>query len=339
MKIFNECNDTTTNVSNLFIDNYMKDANDAQIKIYLYLIRMDSAHQEPSISDLVEKFNYTEKDIILALKYWEKNKLLKLKFDEHKYPREIHLRQIPNHNKPAMSNITPLPILEAPKDDFAKREYSLNELKAFQEKEEISQLIFVAEKYLKKQLSPTDMQTIFFFVDVLKFSGDLIDYLIQYCVERGRKEFCYIEKVAINWAEEGITTPKQAAMAARKYDKVVYDIMKALGKQASPTKVEANYIMRWISELGFNAEIIYKACERTVLAVDKHRFEYCNRILSNWKELSVHSIADIQKADAAFNRKTNAEANPKSTGKVNMFHQFKQNTYDYEALEREIFSN
>ena len=32
-----------TVVSNLFIDEYMKDANDAQIKIYLYLLRMMSA--------------------------------------------------------------------------------------------------------------------------------------------------------------------------------------------------------------------------------------------------------------------------------------------------------
>lgn len=338
MRIFNECNDTTTNVSNLFIDNYMKDANDAQIKIYLYLIRMDSARQYPSISDIAEKFNYTEKDIILALKYWEKNKLLRLELDEHKYPVEIHLRRIPNHNKPAANNITPLPLLEAPKDIFAKPEYSPSELKAFEENEEIAQLLFIAHKYLKKPLSLSDMQTIYFFIDVLHFSGDLIDHLIQYCVGRGRKEFSYIEKVAIKWAEEGITTPKQAAIACLKYDQIIYDIMRALGKQSNPAKVEADFIMRWVHEFGFSADVIYKACERTVLAVDRHRFEYCDRILAKWKELNVNSINDIQRADAAFARKPAAEPGPKAAGKVNMFHQYKQNTYDFDALEREVFN-
>ena len=30
----------STAISNYFIDNYMKDANDAQLKVYLYLVRM-----------------------------------------------------------------------------------------------------------------------------------------------------------------------------------------------------------------------------------------------------------------------------------------------------------
>ena len=71
----------STVVSNRFIDEYMKDANDAQLKIYLYLIRMLNANQATSVSDIADKFNHTEKDVIRALKYWEKNKLLKLDYD------------------------------------------------------------------------------------------------------------------------------------------------------------------------------------------------------------------------------------------------------------------
>ena len=71
----------TTIVSNLFIDEYMKDANDAQIKIYLYLLRMMSAHKATSVSDIADKFNHTEKDVMRALKYWEKNNLLALEYN------------------------------------------------------------------------------------------------------------------------------------------------------------------------------------------------------------------------------------------------------------------
>lgn len=74
----------STVVSNLFIDEYMKDANDAQLKVYFYLLRMLNADQAISVSGIADKFNHTEKDVIRALKYWEKQQILDLDFDENK---------------------------------------------------------------------------------------------------------------------------------------------------------------------------------------------------------------------------------------------------------------
>ena len=78
LTIYKDNDADSTVVSNLFIDEYMKDANDAQLKIYLYLLRMMNAHLATSVSDIADKFNHTEKDVIRALKYWEKNHLLDL---------------------------------------------------------------------------------------------------------------------------------------------------------------------------------------------------------------------------------------------------------------------
>lgn len=61
-----------------------------------------------------------------------------------------------------------------------------------------------------RQLSVSDMKSILYLSDCLHFSDDLIDYLLQYCVDRGKKDFKYIEAVALNWAQSGVTTPKQA---------------------------------------------------------------------------------------------------------------------------------
>ena len=88
----------STVVSNIFIDQYMKDANDAQLKVYFYLIRMLNANQAISVSGIADKFNHTEKDVIRALKYWEKNQLLDLEYDEDKNLVGIHLRDL---NAPA----------------------------------------------------------------------------------------------------------------------------------------------------------------------------------------------------------------------------------------------
>ena len=67
-------------MQNLFIDEYMKDANDAQLKVYFYLLRMLNAEQAISVSGIADKFNHTEKDVIRALKYWEGEKLIALAY-------------------------------------------------------------------------------------------------------------------------------------------------------------------------------------------------------------------------------------------------------------------
>ena len=81
----------STVVSNLFIDEYMKDANDAQLKIYLYLLRMMHARQGTSVSDIADRFNHTEKDVLRALQYWEKRGILELDYDSSRNLSGIHV--------------------------------------------------------------------------------------------------------------------------------------------------------------------------------------------------------------------------------------------------------
>ncbi len=67
-----------TSVFNRFIDEFMFDANDAQIKIYLYLLRCFEGNVEFSTSSIADRFNYTEKDVIRALKFWDERQVLSL---------------------------------------------------------------------------------------------------------------------------------------------------------------------------------------------------------------------------------------------------------------------
>ena len=352
----------STVVSNLFIDEYMKDANDAQLKVYFYLLRMLNADQAISVSGIADKFNHTEKDVIRALKYWEKQQILDLDFDENKALVGIHLRDLSAQTAPVsqhnvlltsgpvqaqntagnsvISAAVAQPVQTAPQETtpvYTKPAYSLDQLREFKEREETSQLLFIAEAYIGKPLTPSEIKTILFFTDVLHFSDDLIDYLLQYCVERGKKDFKYIEKVAVNWAEEGITTPKQAQKFSTRYDKSVYSIMNSLGRSTAPTAKELEFINRWTREYGFSTDIILEACERSSLATDRHRFEYAEGILSSWKNAGIHHKADIQQADATYQKKKATKPAPAASS--NRFTQFAQNSYDFAALEKEILSN
>ena len=180
----------TTIVSNLFIDEYMKDANDAQIKIYLYLLRMMSAHKATSVSDIADKFNHTEKDVMRALKYWEKNNLLALEYNEDRTLCGIRLLDVPSRSENdvlPLTKIVSMPVTVSKKDiagrsiteepavrtaaetadPFAKPSYSLDELKEFKNNEETSQIIFVAEQYIGRPLTAPEMKTILFFSDCI----------------------------------------------------------------------------------------------------------------------------------------------------------------------------
>ncbi len=375
LTIYKNNHTESTVISNLFIDNYMAEANDAQIKVYLYLLRMMDAGRPTSVSDMADRFNYTEKDVLRALSFWEKRRLLDLDYDDIHNLVGIHIRELSANTPDEMpkthqsaSCFIPSPAektasvpsatitdITYPKvvtpfaipcgDDktvafsYEKPSYSADRLQEFKNRQDTAQLLFIAESYIGRPLTASEMKTILYFIDVLHFSDDLIDYLIQYCVDRGKKDFKYIEKVAVSWAEQNITTPKQAQKSASRYDKNVYAIMNGLGKNASPTAKEMEYITRWIKEYNFSTDIIIEACERTVLATDKHRFEYAESILNNWKRQNVQHKSDILKIDDMYQQRKKAAGTTAQKPASNRFNQFPQNQYDFDALEQELLSN
>ena len=103
LRIYQDNYIDATIVSNRFIDEYMAEANDAQLKIYLYLLRMMNAGRTFSISGIADAFNHTEKDVMRALKYWEKCKVLSLEYDNEKNLVGIHLLELENKEEPAVS--------------------------------------------------------------------------------------------------------------------------------------------------------------------------------------------------------------------------------------------
>ena len=199
LTLYKEHDDGNTVVSNCFIDHYLADANDAQIKVYLYLLRTLGAGLATSVSAMADKFNHTEKDIQRSLIYWEEKGLLSLDYSREGHLCGIRMRSPKAHISEDSASFTPFVTLmpaiphtentnhvSVPdsKPAFEKPNYTLDELKAFQSREETAELLFIAEQYLKKTLSANDIRSILFLSDTLQFSNDLIDYLLQYCTTR-----------------------------------------------------------------------------------------------------------------------------------------------------------
>ncbi|MBR1691569.1 MAG: DnaD domain protein [Lachnospiraceae bacterium] len=334
LNLYSDSSHDATVIPNRFFDEYMKDANDAQLKVYLYLLRMMSANLSTSISDIADQFNHTEKDVIRALKYWEKVRLLQLDYDEQKNIIGIHMQDL---NKPAGAQIVPL----QPKRVPVKPVYTAEQLEQFSSNEEFAQIRFIAETYLGKLLSESELKSLLFIYHDVKLSPELMDYLLEYCVGKGKKDMKYMEKVAMNWAESGIRTPRQAKLHAGKYDKAVYAVLKSLGRTSAPTDTETAFIHKWLREYGFSQDIISYACEKTVLATDSHRIEYADGILSRWAAEGLRTKEQIRASEQRYKQDKQEKRTPvrQSAPAGNRFNEFKQNSYDFDSLEQEILSN
>ena len=219
----------------------------------------------------------------------------------------------------------------------------ISELK---QNEEVSQLLYIAEQYLAKTLTPTEMQKIFFFYDELHMSADLIEYLVEYCVSRGRKSMRYIETVALAWTRDGVTTVEMARDASSRFSKDYYTILKAMGISGrNPVENEISYIDTWRKTYGFDLELIQEACSRTVLSTGQPSFQYADKILSGWKKKNVHTLEDVRLLDAehkkrqlekAGSRKKQPAAQSQSNNRFNNFH---QRDYDFTEYEKRLLNN
>lgn len=359
-KVFQDLSSDVTLVSNRFIDGYMPDANDAQIKIYLYLLRTLGCEADCSVSDLADRFNFTEKDVERALSYWGKKGLIRMIRDESGALSGIVLNPIPDSGKEQLPEAVSAPVspVSRPKENLPaasedtpaasvpkKIEYSADDVNEFRDKADTAELIFVVEQYLNKTLTPSEIRTLIFFKDPvngLGFSNELIDYLFEYCLSKDKKSFRYIETVAIRWAEEGITDPKQAAEKTSLYQKEVYDVMKSLGKSSTPTRTEVDYVTKWTRDMAFSMDIIYEACARTVNGTDKRRFQYADRILTSWYEKNVHSKADIEALDKEHEKEpkkpsgNTGNSSDSGNASVPQYKKFSQRTYNFDELEKEL---
>lgn len=339
---------TFTAVPNYFLDQYMPGANGEFVKVYLYLLRTEG-RESLSISSIADRLKYTEADVMRALRHWEQEGLLQLSFDGNALT-DITITE------PAASNVTPavpLPIssslpeeAEETEEAYAppkKPHYTKAQMNHFMELDDISQTLYVAQRYLGRTLTSTETASVLYFYDSLKFPADLIEYLIEYCVSREKKSMRYIETVALSWAKQGVRTVKEAKEVSSLYSRDIFAVMKAFGlSNRNPAEAEASYIRKWTRSMGFSLDIVLEACRRTIQAIHQPSFEYADTILESWKEKGVKNFADIQRADKLrrdskeSKQDKPAQTRSPSPSSNNRFNNMTPRSYPYDDLEKQL---
>lgn len=326
-----------TIIENDFIDRYLAEANGEFVKVYLVLKRhMNEPTGMLSVTEIADLLECTEKDVKRALNYWQKKGLL----DFSDIAPEVE-------EKPAMvfaeKEALAVEKTKALPETTAAAEEKSSNIRPYRTKKNhnaLKELLFVTETYLGRPLSQTDMEKINYFYDELGMSTELIEYLIEYCVENNHKSMHYIQSVALAWHEQGIRSVQEAKASSSMYNQKCYSVLNAFGiRGRAPGSSEVAFMKRWYEEYGFSMELILEACNRTISSIHQPSFDYADSILKNWKQRGITDPEKLQAADEDFKkekeRKKKDQTKPKAPAvKPTGFSNFEGRDYDMQALEK-----
>lgn len=316
------------------VDRMISEANEAQLKIYLYLSKL-GPDSNVTVESLADYFNYTESDVIRALKFWNG-------IDE----------PIANNNENRQEAKTQGDKVVA----FSVRPtYSNAELAKFVARPEIKQLVFAAEQYMARPLTPDDLSLYMYISEELGFAAELIEYLLEYCISNNKKTARAVEMVACEWKDLNVTTVDEAKRLTRTIPAIMPQVFEAFGidKSRQPIDKEITCVRRWTESYGYGIEIIREACQRTVMTIGKPSFSYANSIVKKWHESNVTTVADILADDEQHKLSMindtmdsgKSVSKGKKTGSTsanaqsNKFRNFNERDYDFDELMRDIISN
>ena len=287
-------------VPNAVVDNYIKLANEASLKVLLYILRNNG---KKLVSDEAAcALNLNINQIEEAFIFWENANILK------------------RDEKPLISSSVSEPVSEEKIAAPVKKSsipsgtgYSLKPSEIAQRvenSEDVRVMFNMAEASFGRPLNHTEQRSFIWMHDYLGLSADVLITIAAYCISIEKGSIKYIETLASDWSEKGINTLElvQDEINAQE-EKNTFNgrIMKAFGMTRRPTAKQQELIDSW-KKKGYSLELIEYAYEKTLEAIDKLNFPYINKVLENWYSQGLITKAKIDGGNNKRNARTERES-------------------------------
>lgn len=191
--------------------------------------------------------------------------------------------------------------------------------------EDIKFLFDSAESVFGRILNYTEQGSVIWLHDYYGIPSDLILMIMDLAKQIDRANIGFVEKTAIDWHENNISTHEQALREInnlKNYYSTEGQVISRLGISRTLTSKERNFIREW-SDSDISIDLIFYAYEKTVDNTGKVSFSYMNKILMNWKNKEITTLA-AAKADSE-----------KKTAKKDK----NEHSYDLDTLFEHIVNN
>jgi DnaD/phage-associated family protein len=311
-----------TPVNNVFIEKYMPQARGEFVKTYLLMLKHNiSGELGVSSSILASSLNLLESDIMNALNYWNDQGVIKL-------------TQI---DKMGNFNVEFIELFE----ESVKTNNQIDLLEAL-DSSNTKDMLKDIEMLLARPLSPNEMSTYLNWQKEFGFSSELILILMEYCISKGKSDSRYIEKVALSWHDQKITTVEQAQNLIKKTEDKWLNIRKILNylgiTNTDIMKPQQDLIEKWILIYKFSNEVVFKACDICFERLNRADFKYIDGILTNWNKNNIKTIEDIALKDTKNTKNTRYQKNYNTNNDKSplKFNNFEAREYDYDSLEKKL---
>ncbi len=188
--------------------------------------------------------------------------------------------------------------------------YSNDELAAVLQRSVGTAFVDEAQKAMGKIFNNGEVGKLVGLVDQLGFEEEAVLAILSYCVRLGKKSLSYAEKIAITFHDEDIFTAEAVHahidLLERRNNAIekVRSLFGFGGRALSAT--EKKLFTAWTETYGFDMDIITRAYDLTVDAIQVPAPKYTDKILTKWYERGLRTQKEIDEFIAE--EKNNAAA-------------------------------
>ena len=258
------------------VDKNISVATETEIKVILYLFRhfADGVDIKQCSADL----GYDENEISAALSFWRQTGVITAEDDGTK-PSVNRDKAIVKNEKP-----TRLDVAKRGADD-----------------KNFAMILNEAQLKFGRSLKTNEASTLLYIYEDLGLDLSVCLYLLQYAVNEGKTNIRFIEKTAVNWINAGVKTISDAeAIVIKEINSNLAwkRLEKAFGiEHRKPSPKELQYALKWFDEWKLEDEFLTLAYNVCVDAKSKFIFSYCAKIVDNWYNSGLKTVADVKKAN------------------------------------------
>lgn len=286
------------------VDKHLKLAGAVQLKVLLWMLR--HAGESFEQQDIADFLGIDRADVGDAMAYWRETGLISGEEEQPAAPAQ-----------PAAAPAPAAPAAAQPPEEPVKRVLSRPQkadnafvAERIAESTDISCLMQSAQQILGRLISNGESATLLMIHDDFGLPSDVIVMLLQYAQSIGRANMRYIEKTAMNWADEGILTHEKAEEKLQQLADcraAWHTVEQAVGiPHRSPSDKEQTFASVWITKWKFSSAMIREAYDRSVDNTGKFSMSYMNKILERWQKsgISTTQQAEEDKLARAAARKS-----------------------------------
>lgn len=283
-----------------FITKHLKEANGAFVKVYLYILKLAAERKNMSFADIARELNLIESDVLNAVDYWKKAGVLKEDGDS-----------IAVLNKERKEADEPVFSREEKRGGQKPVYDSIQVAKRIADDAALSDMMRLSQDIFGRILTTTEMESVFWFYDGLKFSPEAILLLLEYCVSKGKTSMKYIEKVAVSWSEKGAVEADRVCEIIKEDEQrtgYLYSVRKVLGiADRALSQSEEKYLMKWRNDRNMSEEMIALAYEYCIIQTAKLSFPYMDKIIERWFKQGIHDVIAAEEDNKSFKERKGSD--------------------------------